>query len=1114
MSVYVPRFGTTNIVYDTIPANHILTTTNSGYSSVQINNGVLTKSNNALNFKNPEGILYGNGNWSLESIPLSNGMLIQTNNKQSFKRPQGMLYGSGDDTTWDISAVPIKNGMLVNENSLAFKSPTGIIYCTDVPDWSVQSIPLNYGLLTNTKNNGTSFTTPTNILYGKNTAGIWSLEHVNDITPDETSDYVLYYKNNIPQWKVLTITGKNFAISGDTISGQWKTLVINPNTNNIVSVPTETIGATEYGVFNNAGKVVKLSSSIMNQLGFKFFSPSEINEQGILTANIILYNNSANNVEFPVNYFSCLNYHSDNINSNIANTTFTKGYYNFSTVQNGLPYYDTINNTYNGFYSYINANNISNNYYIHYVTSLFIDSIQLPIYNSNYSTVNEYGNVTYYNNSITSYKLVIGVYTNFSNIKSNWTFYNNIFFCNQTTPVMSTNDDNVLLGYIIVKCEHNNYKITVNKQFDIDSTIPIYRADNIDLHNGILSFRPLFYINNNNKIISLHYDNKVKASNFIQNITQFDETGLYVKTTGSNTVHFTPDMFNISNGNIYFNTNDVMIDNNHSNMYTVAEKYLSRDQMTNIFIDTANIDTSKFSTAYTYADTANNKTVFYPRKYFFEPYSYIKVKNYYYTSDILGYTQKDNYLANVYLIAHPNVISDPVYILNNSVYASNNGGIYNQSTPSTYLVTNSNTWTTVNGYINVKQDGLTIDSNNNVCNGSNVLFTYGTYIDRKLSVDDFVLYIDPNTSNVHTCISKIPTAGSTIRYLCKCNIGVADVDMFLVQTGLVVGSSHSSDKILANSTTFNSNVYTIADNGFVYDQQYMLSNDYIHKQEILLENGSVFTYTSDGVFYGDRIIFNNKETQLNEIGQIVLNSEHYEYGSDANGRYIKNKAGHIIIQSPTLPISNNQHIEITNTNFYTAPIKINNTNYIKLCKKTDTSISYLGLTYSPAISTSGFEHLFASTTVAIGDHLYGNGSNNRNIFLSNSISISTTSDVAISAADDVIHMSVKNTSTANSIVLSQTGLYKCKDYIMQLNSNHNIVYTNAYTELPFFDVPVESSIKVILEPITKYSIISYNTQNYDKDIYTLSKDINYKISVCNINATITSYVGEYPSLIY
>lgn len=1040
MSVYVPRFGTTNIVYDTIPANHILTTTNSGYSSV-----------------------------------------------------------------------PIKNGMLVNENSLAFKSPTGIIYCTDVPDWSVKSIPLDYGLLTNTKNNGTSFTTPTNILYGKNTAGIWSLEHVNDITPDETSDYVLYYKDNIPQWKVLTITGKNFAISGDTISGQWKTLVINPNTNNIVSVPTETIGATEYGVFNNAGKVVKLSSSIMNQLGFKFFSPSEINEQGILTANIILYNNSANNVEFPVNYFSCLNYHSDNINSNIANTTFTKGYYNFSTVPNGLPYYDTINNTYNGFYSYINANNISNNYYIHYVTSLFIDSIQLPIYNSNYSTVNEYGNVTYYNNSITSYKLVIGVYTNFSNIKSNWTFYNNIFFCNQTTPVMSTNDDNVLLGYIIVKCEHNNYKITVNKQFDIDSTIPIHRADNIDLHNGILSFRPLFYINNNNKIISLHYDNKVKASNFIQNITQFDETGLYVKTTGSNTVQFTPDMFNISNGNIYFNTNDVMIDNNHSNMYTVAEKYLSRDQMTNILIDTANLNISKFSTTYTYADTANNKTVFYPRKYFLEPYSYVKVKDYY-TSDILGYTQKDDYFAKVYLIAHPSVISDPVYILNNSVYASNNGGIYNQSTPSTYLVTNSNTWTTVNGYINVKQDGLTIDSNNNVCNGSNVLFTYGTYIDRKLSVDDFVLYIDPNTGNVHTCISKIPTAGSTIRYLCKCNIGVADVDMFLVQTGLVVGSSHSSDKILANSTTFNSNVYTITNDG-VYDQQYMLSNDYIHKQEILLENGSVFTYTSDGVLYGDRIIFNNKETQLNEIGQIVLNSEHYEYGSDANGRYIKNKAGHIIIQSPTLPISNNQHIEITNSNFYTAQIKINNANYVKLCKKTDTTLQHLGLTYSPATSTSGFEHLATSTTVAIGDHSYGNGSNNRNIFLSNSISVSTTSDVAISV-NDVIHMYVKNTSTANSIVLSQTGLYKCKNYIMQLNSNHNIVYTDTYTELPFFDVPVESSIKVILEPITKYSIISYNTQNYDKNIYTLSKDINYKISVCNINATITSYVGEYPSLIY
>lgn len=71
MSILVPRFYNTNIVYDDIPANSILTLDSNSYSSITLQDGILAKSNSTVGFTKPTGLLYGSMNndvWTLNSI--------------------------------------------------------------------------------------------------------------------------------------------------------------------------------------------------------------------------------------------------------------------------------------------------------------------------------------------------------------------------------------------------------------------------------------------------------------------------------------------------------------------------------------------------------------------------------------------------------------------------------------------------------------------------------------------------------------------------------------------------------------------------------------------------------------------------------------------------------------------------------------------------------------------------------------------------------------------------------------------------------------------------------------------------------------------------------------
>lgn len=303
--MYVPRFGETNIVYDVISGNNILTTkTDNTYGTITIQNGILTKSND-LTFNSHTGLLYGKSTgketWSLDSVIIDKGILTKSNNTLGFSNPTGILYGSDTGGTWSLESTKITDGIFTRSNNvLVFNNPNGL-------------------------------------LYGNTTAGKWSLNNVNDPTPyEDDKDYVLYYgkdANNAnkvtPHWRLLRINGKNFITDNTVIHNQWNNIVVDPTTCNIISIQTERLEQQDYGLYNYNGKVVKLSPKVLNDIGFKIFPSSEINETGYVTTNVIIYNSSITDVTLPVNYYNVINFHSNeqnNSNSNMFNITYTKGF--------------------------------------------------------------------------------------------------------------------------------------------------------------------------------------------------------------------------------------------------------------------------------------------------------------------------------------------------------------------------------------------------------------------------------------------------------------------------------------------------------------------------------------------------------------------------------------------------------------------------------------------------------------------------------------------------------------------------------------------------------------------------------------------------------------------
>lgn len=305
------------------------------------------------------------------------------------------------------------------------------------------------------------------------------------------------------------------------------------NNNNLVSTTAE---VTNYGVFTNTGTVTNLDATVLNSVGLKFFTPTtdegKIDESSYLATRFIVYTSNSGNITFKPNYVSFLNYNKiDNFNrsivcdyiSNVNNDVLDKNLNGESSNTVSILYKNILNQQKDNIYVYDGK-------YLNFKTLLHINSIQLiNLTNTNTYSYDTNGNL--YNYSISNLKndnltLVIGVYTNLypntfdpENVK-----YNDIIFLNKNIVMYHPSVLNIretLLGYILVNLNDidNDGSITLNKDYELNSSILI-KSSNFDyytdgnsintlnnVYNNIISFRPLFYLKNNDitDIRSLYY---------------------------------------------------------------------------------------------------------------------------------------------------------------------------------------------------------------------------------------------------------------------------------------------------------------------------------------------------------------------------------------------------------------------------------------------------------------------------------------------------------------------------------------------------------------------------------------------------------------------------------
>ena len=1142
--MYVPRFGKSNIVYDVINGNNILTTKEDNtYGTITIEDGILTHSNEESNFNSPTGILYGNtadGKWSLESTEITDGIFTRSNSTLVFNQPDGLIYGkSTGKETWSLDSVVIDKGILTkSNNTLGFNSPTGILYGSTKDDtWSLESAKITDGIFAKS-NNTLGFNHPTGLLYGSTKNGVWSLNNVNNLTSyADSNDYVLYYGKDgdkvTPHWRLLTINGKNFSTEDGEVTKQWKNIVIN-NQSNIVSILTEEFQPQEYGIYNYNGKVVKLNTKVLNDIGLKFFSPSEINETGYITTNVIIYNSSADDVTLPVNYYTILNFHSltqvdrNNIGENLRNTQYSDGFYNYVTVSNNLPIYEQIENTFYGFYNFVETNNIAtNNNYLHFTTSLFVDSVIMPPSNNDYTTINASLGTEYYNfATISNYKCIIGIQSIFGKVEPN-TFYQNIFFCNETTPVLSKYNTDVLLGYLIVDLkdidEHG--KVNINQTYDIDSTVPynstISNFTISELKNGLLTFRPLYYISNST-CISLHYNQQIP--NFISNISDITSSFIEIANNDANThppniIYSTIDYL-YANDELRF-INNIYIDSNFGLVFKDCKLVIPNDGILSTQIND-NDGIYNINCDYIYCDTDVNNNLYYLQKYI-KPFSLIENNNVgevYISDPILGYTSSNDgsYLYNSCLNT-TKVISDASIVLNPLIYTvlEDNGVniiIRNNDTEQEMKIPNARY---NDGYVYIFNiNDYYIDNFNNLVNNTDndISFTYNTYDIRNIRIDPSVVFINPNTENLHVHIRKSksdPIVSSTYK--------ISDTSVIIFLSNNIYTTNGNIYYDNNNIIQYNSNIYFIDDQTYdTYERHpFMLKGEYVYNKEIIIDNltNPNFKYTNLGVIYIDHYIFSAKDVQLNIFGQIVVNSnKYYVEAINGNTAYaIISNDGYEVISSEN--IIYNEYIEIMDSSYFYLTKIVKNDKVFCLCKFiTDRKLNM-------RINPKNYEIQIPKKNLTIGVNNYGitNNVNNNNILLDtvyitndNNYNIIQRNGNNITAILSV----VKNTGNISYSYLFAQGIATVLDdtrYIMKLPENTQYTVGNNYIGVPFFDIPIEKDMQIILKPISKYSILSYNNKSYTNQAYTLAKNVGFKISLCNIYVTLTSYIGEYPSMI-
>lgn len=1042
MSILVPRFYNTNIVYDDIPANSILTLDSNSYSSITLQDGILAKSNNTV----------------------------------GFTKPTGLLYGSMNNDVWTLNSI-------------------------DPP-----------------------------------TTGI------------NAADKTLYYSNGKYVWSELSVSSKNIKVDPSNINGKWTNFLINEN-NNFTKTATDKI--YDYGIFTKTGSVVNLNNKVFNELGFKFFSPSELNEIGYVATNLILYNSSASSVEFPVSYYSIVNFHSiTNIEGNelspdIQNLVYTKGLYNYTPAVNDLPIdiNNTLLDTYHGFYSYNNTNTTfdTTNMYIHYTTTIDVDSIVLPPSNSNYWTVIKVAEKDVRNNyileNLSDYLLVVGVSTNFSSVGEENTKYSNIFLANQYTPVKSNDNTDTLLGYIIIDLSNidENGKVNINKSFNIDSTIP-YNSGSISkneqLKNGIISFRPYYYINRSNDIRSLHYDDYVNKP-LIQNI----------KTIEPHRITFNGDV-TLSYGSDYIYSNDKLrllgntcVDSNFQNIYAKSQMIIPSYAIQTFTIDTThNIETITVDNSY--CDTKNGNLYFLGNNYI-KAFRYLR-SNTNAVSDItVGYSHYNNNLIYT-CFRTTNDVQDTTVILSSNKYSFNaiDKTLTDKNNTGNFIILDidinfTQVWT--NGsiiiddpYRNFKPDGGNLrykDTNFTIVRGY-----YEVYNPRILNSS--MIYISPTNSNIHVFYQfkleetqnqyyvddyRVTFPAYNIKYVLYKSYN----NIFLTEGDIKIdgynSSSYTSIRLVYDGTKIN---------GMYENRPFLFNTDYISNSELLIDNSdNRFQKTVYGITYRDNngelsTVFNANDASFNLLNQLSVNTSKYYYDQTTKSIYDNMNT---LILSNIDGVSYKEYIEITNSTYGYITDKIPTTTGNIQCNFLFHSLNSLTSLHINSLKNGII--IIKNYPNKKGDNTYAketaiiNLGNCWNIFPTTNYDIIPTKNSNMTFTKNASQItltlkSLNNISYNNKITVGNQGIYKSTKYILHYDGNsYDIVYADDYTDFPFFDIPVEKDIKIILNPITKYTNLKYYTVTKTANAYTFATHIDFKISLCNINAILTSYVGEYPSII-
>lgn len=1028
------------------------------------------------------------------------------------------------------------NGILVprfyNTNIVYDDIPAKSILTLDTNSYS--SITLQDGILAKS-NNVVGFTKPTGLLYGSMNNDVWTLNSIDPPTTSENAaDKTLYYSNGKYVWSELSVSSKNIQVDPPNLNGKWTNFLINES-NNFTSTQAS---VNNYGIFNSRGNVINLDSKVLGELGFRFFSPSEINETGYITTNLILFNSSVTAVSFPVNYYNILNFHSTkntnagDISSNIWNLSFTKGLYNYTTTSNNLPI--ELNNTFTTtqqlFYNYVIDNTTTDDVYIHYTTTLDIDSVILPPSNSNYWTLvkksdDSYTSTGYVLSDMSNYKLIIGISTNFSNIRSD-TYYQNIFLCNQYTPVMSDYDLSTLLGYLIIDLKDIDAdgKVNINKSLNIDSTIPFNKntimLSNDEFKNSIISFRPYYYIDQLNNIRSLHYNDYLDKP-LIYNIKSIESIGGIQNIIFTGGKELKSDQYQYVNDKLRL-TGNVCVDSNFMNIYTDSQIVMPLYAFDSLSVNKPN-SSIEIIAKDTFCDY-NGATLYFLGDKYIQAFKYMRFNSNLqtaYSDKLFGYTYHDNNLINVCLRT-TNTLSNTTVVLSGSIY-SYDGAIITGNNDEFELEKNTDVTVLDNKAIVIKDPyrKFKVNELNNLMYG-NVVIPYGTYEIYNPRIDSNIVHITSNDSNIH-CM-YILDGKTRLNIIDKNLINI----LYYLSANNVYLNAGDVTEVKYNTYTF---LPIIKDHSIYEIRPFIFNGDYKIKNEILIDNSeNKFKKTVWGITYTDgnetTTIFNNNDASFNLLNQLSVDTSKFMYKS--GGIFTKDTA--FLIFPDNGSISYNEYIEITNPDYFCDFERVTDStsqkhNMYMLCKQIY-PLSELNIIKGPngKIQINNFDDKkgsidYAKDLTDLPAQVIDLNCNN-NIFPSSNFNTIDTVGKNLNYKYDeltrlfTLNLTELNNSIDTAYVVGQQGIYKDNKFLVHYSGNsNNIIYTDEYTDFPFFDVPVEKDIKVVLNPVTKYSNLKYYKTSTVNTTYMLATYVDFKVSLCNINATLTSYIGEYPSII-